>query len=165
MKIVIQTQYCENYAAHNEDFVPGVSEDYWKFKGGDTYIVNNVSVEQAQTEGFWTELESMVTYSNDASKEYILHMECIDDVDFSLQDHVQEWETPTYIAYSFGEFVATKKTLNEEFGYMNPAIKSKFESWTMGPNQERKDYESSFEMQDGMLLAYNELETYLTQVA
>ena len=34
MKLVINTQYRENYAAHNEDFVPGVSQDYWKFKGG-----------------------------------------------------------------------------------------------------------------------------------
>lgn len=33
MKLIINTQYCENYAAHNEDFVPGKSEDYWKFKG------------------------------------------------------------------------------------------------------------------------------------
>ena len=39
MKLVINTQYRENYAAHNEDFVPGISENYWKFKGGSTYVV------------------------------------------------------------------------------------------------------------------------------
>jgi hypothetical protein len=92
-------------------------------------------------------------------------MECIDDVDFSLQDHVQEWETPTYIAYSFGEFVATKKTLNGEFGYMRPEIESRFESWTMGPNQERKDYESSFTMKDGLILSSDELKQYFCEAA
>ena len=42
--LVIQTQYRENYAAHNEDYVHGVSEPYWKFKGGSTYFVDNRSV-------------------------------------------------------------------------------------------------------------------------
>ena len=45
-KLVIQTQYKENYAAHNEDYVHGVSEAYWKFKGGNTYIVSDVEREQ-----------------------------------------------------------------------------------------------------------------------
>ena len=40
-KLVIQTQYKENYAAHNEDYVHGVSEAYWKFKGGSTYVLPN----------------------------------------------------------------------------------------------------------------------------
>ena len=39
-KLVIQTQYKENYAAHNEDYVHGVSEPYWKFKGGETFVVS-----------------------------------------------------------------------------------------------------------------------------
>ena len=48
MKLVINTQHRENYAAHNEDFVPGVSQDYWKFKGGSTFVVNNITPPQAR---------------------------------------------------------------------------------------------------------------------
>ena len=46
MKLVINTQHRENYAAHDEDFVPGVSADYWKFKGGSTFVVNNITLIQ-----------------------------------------------------------------------------------------------------------------------
>jgi len=165
MKIVIQTQYCENYAAHNEDFVPGVSEDYWKFKGGDTYIVEDVTAEQAQSSSFWDELETLVTYYNDASKEYVLDMSVIDDADFKLEDHIQEWETPTYIIQAEYGFIAQKRTMNGEFGYMRPEIKSKFETWTMLPRQERKFYSSSFTMDNDLILSSTELETYLKEAA
>jgi len=165
MKIVIQTQYCENYAAHNEDFVPGVSEDYWKFKGGDTYIVEDVTAEQAQSSSFWDELEALVTYYNDASKEYVLDMTVIDDADFKLEDHIQEWETPTYIIQAEYGFIAQKRTMNGEFGYMRPEIKSKFETWTMLPRQERKFYSSSFTMDNDLILSSTELETYLKEAA
>ena len=165
MKIVIQTQYCENYA-WNEDGSLGTGADaYWKFKGGDTYIVEDVTAEQAQSSSFWDELEALVTYSNDASKEYILDMSVIDDADFKLEDHISEWETPTYIIQAEYGFIAQKRTMNDEFGYMRPEIKSKFESWTMLPRQERKFYSSSFTMEDGLILSSDELKQYLCEAA
>ena len=42
MKLVIQTQYKENYSAHNEDWVGPSENDHWKFKGGETYVVANI---------------------------------------------------------------------------------------------------------------------------
>ena len=44
--LVIQTQYRENYAAHNEDYKHGIDEPYWKFKGGSTYFVTNLTSEK-----------------------------------------------------------------------------------------------------------------------
>ena len=41
--LVIQTQYRENYAAHDEGYKHGVSEPYWKFKGGCTYFVTDLT--------------------------------------------------------------------------------------------------------------------------
>jgi len=165
MKIVIQTQYCENYA-WNEDGTLGTGSDaYWKFKGGSTYIVEDVTAEQAQSSSFWDELEALVTYYDDASKEYVLDMSVIDDADFKLEDHIQEWETPTYIIQAEYGFIAQKRTMNSEFGYMRSEIKSKFESWTMLPRQERKDYSSSFTMNNDLILSYDELETYLKEAA
>lgn len=37
--IVIDTQVWENYAAHNDDYVSGVTPDYWKAKGGHSYKI------------------------------------------------------------------------------------------------------------------------------
>jgi len=165
MKIVIQTQYCENYA-WNEDGTLGTGSDaYWKFKGGSTYIVEDVTAKQAQSSSFWNELEALVTYYHDASKEYVLDMSVIDDADFKLEDHIQEWETPIYIIQTEYGFIAQKRTMNGEFGYMRSEIKSKFESWTMFPRQERKDYSCSFTMNNDLILSYDELETYLKEAA
>ena len=44
--LVIQTQYRENYAAHNEDYKHGIDEPYWKFKGGSTYFVTDLTSKQ-----------------------------------------------------------------------------------------------------------------------
>ena len=41
MKLVIQTQYKENYGAHDWNG-EGECPQYWKFKGGETYVVPNV---------------------------------------------------------------------------------------------------------------------------
>ena len=41
MKLVIQTQYKENYGAHDWDG-QGECPQYWKFKGGDTFVVQGV---------------------------------------------------------------------------------------------------------------------------
>ena len=39
MKFVIHTQFLENYGAHCEDGKFSSGNAYWKFKGGDTYVV------------------------------------------------------------------------------------------------------------------------------
>ena len=45
MKLVIHTQFKENYGAHDWDG-QGECPQYWKFKGGSTYIVSDVEREQ-----------------------------------------------------------------------------------------------------------------------
>ena len=41
-KFVIHTQTLENYGAHCDDGKFSSSNHYWKFKGGDTYVVDGV---------------------------------------------------------------------------------------------------------------------------
>ena len=41
MKLVITTQHKENYGAHDWDG-KGECPQYWKFKGGDTYVVSGL---------------------------------------------------------------------------------------------------------------------------
>ena len=45
MKLVIQTQIQENYGAHDWNG-EGECPQYWKFKGGDTYLVEDLDREQ-----------------------------------------------------------------------------------------------------------------------
>tara|TARA_R110002074_G_scaffold392336_1_gene577778 strand:+ start:1433 stop:1933 length:501 start_codon:yes stop_codon:yes gene_type:complete len=160
MKLVINTQYRENYAAHNDDFVEGVSQDHWKFKGGTTYVVENITPPQARNiemDGI-PELTKLVSYSNSASEEYILGYDIVED------DAVvcEEWETPIVLAFDrdHQEWTAMKVTHNGDMGYMRSEIKVKTEKWTMLPENDRADYSSSFLMADGQILSYAELGKY-----
>ena len=42
MQFVIHTQFLENYGAHCEDGKWASGNAYWKFKGGETYIVSGL---------------------------------------------------------------------------------------------------------------------------
>lgn len=144
MKLVINTQYRENYAAHNEDFVPGVSENYWKFKGGTTYVVPNFTDSVNITEVMKT-LTTLITYGNSGSEEYIIDYNIVDN----SEKVCESWETPTQIFFNTDNVTALKVTDNREDGYMKSEILEKTEAWTMLPDSNRSDYSVSFLMQDG----------------
>ena len=46
MKFVIHTQTLENYGAHSESGKFADGQNYWKFKGGDEYLVEDLDREQ-----------------------------------------------------------------------------------------------------------------------
>ena len=155
MYIVFQTQHRENYGAHDWDG-EGVCPQYWKFKGGDTYIAK-VSLRAAQDREFWNALESAIESKSEYFEEYIIGSELIDEIDFVESDHVQEWESPYYISIDDnGEFRANRTTNNTKYGYMRKEIAKKYETFVLN-NGERDQYESSFEMINGQILPYKDL--------
>ena len=145
-KLVIQTQYRENYAAHNEDFVPGVSEDHWKFKGGTTYVVPNFKDFSSVNEVV-ANLEKLICFSTPASEEYVLSW----DVVPHTEKVCESWESPIQISIeSFsGKTTALKVNDNRKDGWMRSEILEQTESWTMMKESERKDYRATFLMNDG----------------
>lgn len=147
MKLIINTQYCENYAAHNEDFVPGKSEDYWKFKGGTTYVVEDITGPQAlriERDGIPT-LKSLIEYHNPASKEYILEYYIAENADKVCE----KWETPITLKYADNKWSALKFTFNGPDGWMNSKIHAKSEQWDLLPNSERSNYECQYKIDNG----------------
>ena len=70
MKLIIDTQHKENYAAHNEDYVHGVDESYWKFKGGSTYIFPNCDPNKAEEIAEF--VKPFITSNNEMFIEYVL---------------------------------------------------------------------------------------------
>lgn len=153
MKLVIDTQCKENYAAHTEDYVHGMDDSYWKFKGGNTYVIENLRGIYGTTEfnALVDEVRELIEYSNDSSEEYILDWRIADDSDSVCES----WETP-HILYKQGtEWLATRVTDNRgDNGYMRQEVLEKRECWVMLPN-DRKNYMSSFVMNDNQVIQFD----------
>jgi len=103
MKLLFITQYRENYGAHDWDG-KGECPQYWKNKGGSTYIVENVSIEQAMDPDFSDSIASMISYSSDYAEVIVIADELLDNGD---DIPCEEWEAP-YVCVdpSTLEFVA-----------------------------------------------------------
>ena len=144
MKLVINTQYRENYAAHNEDYVHGVSEAYWKFKGGTTYVVPRFTDVNNITQ-VMKNLATLIEYGNPGSEQYIIDWEIVEDNAKVCED----WETVTQIFIDGDKVTALKVIDNREDGYMRDEILELTEAWTMLPNSERSEYTGSYLMRDG----------------
>ncbi len=144
-KLVIQTQYKENYAFPEWDG-KGDCPEYWKFKGGNTYVVNNFSNNFMDCQDVVAKLTKLIAYKNEASEEYILDWEIVDQSKKVCED----WESPIEILPIGDSFVATRNTNNRgEYGYMRTEILELQESWAMLPNKEREDYTALYIMEDG----------------
>jgi len=132
MKLIIQTQHEENYGAHTWDG-EGECPQYWKFKGGNTYVVRDLSVNDALAVTLLiATLRPLIESDSESFKEYILDYSVVDDCE---GDGVEEWEKPWVISTSGeGEFVASR--FNDMYAHdFN-------ESYTMLEGGERTDYTS-----------------------
>jgi len=148
MKLVINTQICENYGAHDWDG-RGACPQRWKFKGGSTFVVDNITPSQKariERDGIPT-LTSLIEENNESFREYILSAEVVSDD----APEGEEWETPFRLFYSDGTWVARREIDNtgEYGGSMRREIKTKFESYVMVPAAGRENYTASWELING----------------
>ena len=141
MKIVIETQIRENYAAH-EGFK---GEFSWKMKGGNTYIVEDVTIDQADNHAFWSTLEDNISAFDNYFEEYILESQLVDDVEPNSDFHAN-WDTPIMLVVTQEGIEASRSTNLE--GY--ESLGTKFETWIQ-QSGERKDYDVIFVSDDGVV--------------
>ena len=151
--LVIQTQYQENYAAHNENYKHGIDEPYWKFKGGTTYYVSDLSEKDinAIVEKGIPNIESLITYDNAGSRGYIL--------DWELREPgkgdgpiCEKWETPVELWYdrSDNQWKArTFKTDDDEFPMWNKGIIARAQQWVCEPEGGRNNFQQQYKTKNG----------------
>ena len=155
-KLVIHTQYKENYGAHDWDG-KGECPDYWKFKGGTTYVVPNFK-DFDNVGKVVASIALFIEYSNNFSKEYILDYEVVPH----SQKVCESWESPVNLwLNAVGKWEAIRVIDNrpDEDGYagwMRSEILEKTESWTLLPAGERTQYKAEFLMEDGEYAINNE---------
>ncbi len=84
MKLLITTQVQENYGAHDWDGT-GACPQYWKFKGGNDYVVKNFTEFHRVTEVVMA-LRGDIESDNEYFKEHIVDFEVVAD------DYLTEFE-------------------------------------------------------------------------
>ena len=138
MKIVIDTQFRENYGAHDWDGT-GTCPQYWKYKGGDSYVVRDLTIEQAtNVKNIMARLKPLLEYANDYAEEYI--------IDWNIEDddaaECEEWETPWDISIESNDCIASRFVKADE--YWKPGFVGKQESYVMLAAGERDKYECAY---------------------
>lgn len=162
MKLVIQTQVRENYGAHDWDG-KGECPQYWKCKGGDTYIVPNLTdkqVEKVKSHGVPT-LTALIESRSEGFEEYIIDVSVVEDNAVVCD----EWETPFVLSWENNRWVARRTVENGEHGYMHQEIASKSEQYDMCMGGERENFKCAFLMLNGDLVPGDKLNDYFPKAA
>ena len=107
--ILVQTQYIENYGCHDEDGKSENDNAYWKFKGGEEYLVYGTSDRPANAMA----LVAAICMRNDLyGKEYPIGYEVVDAdyepeeewrADYIKRVHVKKKETWKKGDYDYAE--------------------------------------------------------------
>ena len=151
--LVIQTQHRENYAAHDQGYQHGVSEPAWKFKGGTTYVVHDITDAQRrriEANGIPT-LTKLIEYSNPAFEEYIIDWE-VRDLGKNGDGKgpiCESWEIPVQFYYENKQWKCRTHHTPGDETFWNRAIISRAEQWTPGEGGTRNDYQCQYKTKNG----------------
>lgn len=146
MKLIIHTQHRENYGAHDWDG-EGACPQYWKFKGGDTYVVRGLTQRQAErvnSSGIPT-LKALIESRSDSFEEYVLGYDVVADDARECED----WDTVTEFQWAGDRWTCLRYTPNDEYGYMRKEILAKSEQWIPQLAGERAHYSVQYKLASG----------------
>lgn len=155
MKIVIATQVRENYGS--------ADQPYWKFKGGEIFVVPDLTVEQTlkvKEQGIPT-LKALIETRSDMFEEYVVDYSILDN-DAVVSD---PWETPFELRWIGGRWVATRTVENGEYGYMRQEVERKTEEYDMLMGGERGNYRAVYTMRNGDVVTSQDMQQYLAALA
>lgn len=147
MKLVISTQVRENYGAHDWDG-EGECPQYWKFKGGNTVVVRDITPAQAiriSETGIPT-LSALIEERNESFEEYILDYAVVDND----APEGEPWETVVEYYWGGDRWLARTEFDNTtEYSYLRADVARRVEGWIPLPGGERGDYTAMYYNRDG----------------
>lgn len=141
MKLIISTQIRENYGAHDWDG-KGECPQYWKFKGGNTYVVRDLKeshIVKINMDGIPT-LTRLIEEKNESFEEYILDYAIVED---SVEE-CDEWEWPIEFVWGGDRWLARREVYARSSDCWADDIQLKVESWIPLEGGERFDYKCDY---------------------
>jgi hypothetical protein len=163
MKAIIQTQHMENYGAHDWDG-KGECPQYWKPKFGNTYIFT-CTIEENMSPEWWARVEASCTSKSEYFEEYSVGETVVDDIDFRLSDHCEEWDAPYYGTIKEDRICFHRTTENRTMSGMRNEIAKQYDAYDVLNNGEQVSHGVSFEMVNGDQIRYSELRAWLDKYA
>ena len=145
MKLAIYTQIKQNYGT--------ADKPYWKFKGGETYIVPNLSAQQAdkiRSKGIPT-LTSLIEEANVCFEVYVQNWAILDD-DVATHD---DWEAPYILSHTDGRWVCTQVQEGQDWGFA-ANVRRCTKTYIMGKNGEKFNYQAMLTLVDGSIIDYQD---------
>jgi hypothetical protein len=130
MKIVIRTQFMENYGAHDWDG-EGACPQRWKAKGGELYVYEGWNWSDAACGALKPLVEKLIanlSHSDEFTQEFVIGWSYEED-DFVVNEG-NEWDIPIFIHYEEDDrLIAVKTEYNQEGYCWRPGYKSRTETW------------------------------------
>ena len=124
MKLRIHTQHYENYGAHDWDG-EGECPQYWKAKGGDTFILDGVTVSQAMDAQFIDGVLDNISSADEYFEVCIAGWDLIDDIDWEeAQSEMDEFDAERVIHLTIVEegLRAVKHESSEYWPYQSSLL-------------------------------------------
>ena len=159
MKAIVQTQHMENYGAHDWDG-QGECPQYWKPKGGSTYIFN-CTIEDNMNPEWWARVEAACTSKSDYFEEYSVGETVVDDIDFRVSDYCADWDAPYYGTIKDDRVSFHRTTENQPMSGMRAEIAKEFSAYDVMDDGEVIHLGVSFEMINGDVVLFSELRAWL----
>jgi hypothetical protein len=165
MKLVIWTQYLENYAFDENGAPKTGAEAFWKHKGGDIFIIPNFTIEQALAIGngsskILDELYQLIEEKNDFAQTYVTDWGILDD---DTVTH-ESWEAPYILSQVDGKWICTQVQNGKDWGFHH-MVESCTKTFIMAPNGERRDFQATYTLYDGRTMDWKETEIAIKSVA
>lgn len=160
MKLAIYTQYRENYGAHDWDG-KGACPQYWKSKGGSTYVVAELTPAQVlkiKDSGIPV-LKGLIEFARDTATETVIDWAILDD----SVDVCEPWEAPIMLDYNpLGrEWHALEVHKNDEYHSMREPVERSISTWKLGPQGEIRDHTVTYVMRNGDIVNGSDVGEYL----
>ena len=141
MKLVINTQDRENYGAHDWDG-KGECPQYWKAKGGETYVIRDLTPNQAMkiAESGIPNLTDLIECDSLWYSTVISGWDLRDDSDYECED----WESVIELSYDRIAECWTATRTHRRNECWKEGIDYAIEGWVLGPSAERKYYDCTY---------------------
>ena len=159
MKAVVQTQHMENYGAHDWDGT-GECPQYWKAKGGNTYIFN-CSCDDNMSFEWWARVENACTSKSEYFEEYSVGETVVDDIDFRVSDHTPDWDAPYFGTVKEDRISFHRTTENQPMSGVRARIAKEVTAYDVMDDGEVIHHGVSYEMINGDIILFSELRAWL----